>query len=171
MTIQGKRMGSATLTTLLAIAALAGAGSAGAAEITREYARPDARFASSVTIPAGAETVIFSGALAPPSAPGATPVVEANTESQTLAIFRSIEAQLKAKGMTLADIVSLKIYLAGDPAKGGAMDFAGMNAAYAKLFGTKEQPHRPTRSTFQVAGLAVNGALVEIDVVAARVKP
>jgi mono/diheme cytochrome c family protein len=53
---------------------------------------------------------------------------------------------------------------------GGKLDFAGMNAAYAKFFGTPDQPNKPARSTFQVAALVAAGALVEIEVQAARSK-
>lgn len=165
-----KQMRSATLTALLAVGAVAVAGSA-QAQVKRDYARPDARFATSISVPATAELVFFSGALAPPSAPGAAVTVEATTESQATAIFRDMEAKLKAQGLGLGDIVNMKIYLMGDPAKGGAMDFAGLNAAYGRVFGTPSQPHRPTRSTFQIAGIAVPGALVEIDIVAVRTKP
>jgi enamine deaminase RidA (YjgF/YER057c/UK114 family) len=45
-----------------------------------------------------------------------------------------------------------------------------MNAAYAKFFGTSEQPNKPARSTFQVAALVAQGALVEIEVQAAHHK-
>jgi enamine deaminase RidA (YjgF/YER057c/UK114 family) len=45
-----------------------------------------------------------------------------------------------------------------------------MNAAYAKYFGTSAQPNKPARSTFQVAALVAAGALVEIEVQAARAK-
>jgi mono/diheme cytochrome c family protein len=54
---------------------------------------------------------------------------------------------------------------------GGKLDFAGMNAAYAKFFGTPDQPNKPAPSTFQVAALVAAGALVEIEVQAARSKP
>jgi len=45
-----------------------------------------------------------------------------------------------------------------------------MNAAYAKFFGTTEQPNKPARSTVQVAALVAAGALLEIEVQAARSK-
>ena len=48
------------------------------------------------------------------------------------------------------------------------LDFAGMNAAYAKFFGTPDQPNKPARTTVQVAALVAAGALVEIEVQAAR---
>ena len=57
-----------------------------------------------------------------------------------------------------------------DPAKGNTMDFAGMMAPYTQFFGTPAQPNKPARSTVQVAALVARGALVEIDVVAARSK-
>ena len=51
----------------------------------------------------------------------------------------------------------MTVYLVGDPAKGGRMDFAGFMVAYTQFFGTKEQPNLPARSTVQVAGLVAPG--------------
>jgi enamine deaminase RidA (YjgF/YER057c/UK114 family) len=56
----------------------------------------------------------------------------------------------------------------GDPAKDNKMDFAGMMAGYKKFFGSADQPNKPARSAFQVAALAAPGALIEIEVVAAK---
>ena len=39
----------------------------------------------------------------------------------------------------------------------GARDFAGMNAAYNKYFGTADQPNTPARTTVQVAALVTAG--------------
>jgi hypothetical protein len=66
----------------------------------------------------------------------------------------------------MADVVQMDVFLAGDPAKDGKMDFAGMNAAYSKFFGTAEQPNKPVRAAMQVAALATAWGLVEIQVVA-----
>lgn len=79
-----------------------------------------------------------------------------------------IEETLKGQSLTLGDVVSMTAYLVGDPANDGRMDFAGMMRAYGRRFGTAEQPHRPSRSTVQVAGLAAPGFLVEIEVTAAK---
>ena len=68
----------------------------------------------------------------------------------------------------MSDVIQIRVYLAGDPAQGGKMDFAGMNAAYSQFFGSKEQPNKPVRTTVQVAALALPGALVEIEVTAVR---
>ena len=52
---------------------------------------------------------------------------------------------------------------------GGTMDFEGLMQAYLAVYGLRAQENRlPARTTVQVAGLPVPGALVEIEVVAAR---
>jgi enamine deaminase RidA (YjgF/YER057c/UK114 family) len=53
---------------------------------------------------------------------------------------------------------------------GGKFDSGGMNASFSKFFGTPEQPNKPARSTFGVAALVAQGALLEIEVQAARSK-
>ena len=58
----------------------------------------------------------------------------------------------------MGDVVMMRVYMAADPAMENKLDFAGMNAAYAKFFGTTEQPNKPARSTFQVAALVVGRA-------------
>ena len=70
----------------------------------------------------------------------------------------------------MGDVVEMQVFLAGDPANAGKMDFAGMNEAYDKFFGTAEQPNKPVRAAMQVAGLATPWALVEIMVVAVKSK-
>jgi len=79
-----------------------------------------------------------------------------------------IKAALEDQGLGMGDVVMMHVYLAGDPAKGGKLDFAGMNAAYTQFFGTKDQPNKPGRSAMQVAALAAPWALVEIEVIAVR---
>ena len=64
----------------------------------------------------------------------------------------------------------MRVYMTADPAMDNKLDFAGMNAAYARFFGTPEQPNKPARSTVQVAALVAAGALLEIEVQAARGK-
>ena len=62
----------------------------------------------------------------------------------------------------------MHVYLVGDPAMGGKMDFGGMMAAYKRHFGTVDQPNRPVRATVQVAALVAPGFLVEIEVIAVK---
>ena len=55
-----------------------------------------------------------------------------------------------------------------DLAKDGMMDFEGLMKAYLGHFGTEAQKNLPARTTVQVVGLPLPGALVEIELIAAR---
>lgn len=91
-----------------------------------------------------------------------------NTEEQSLSVLSRIEASLKEKGLAMADVVKMTVFLVGDPALGGKMDFGGFMKAYTQYFGTQVQPNLPARSAVQVAALAGEGMLVEIEVIAIR---
>lgn len=141
------------------------------APVTRAYAKPDSFLATSVTVPAGYDLVYLSGALADVADPSATPGTIAaygNTETQTESVLKKLEAALVAQGLSFKDVVNMHVFMAGDPALDGKLDFAGMMKAYTRHFGTPDQPNRPTRATFQVAALAAPGYLIEIEVVAAK---
>jgi enamine deaminase RidA (YjgF/YER057c/UK114 family) len=90
------------------------------------------------------------------------------TEQQAESVFVKIEAALAAQGAGAGDIVSMHIYLVGDPANGGKMDFAGMMKAYSRHFGTPAQPNRPSRTTVQVSSLVGPGMLAEIEAIAVK---
>ncbi len=144
--------------------------SAVAADIVR---RPNPGFpiASSVSVPASAELLFVSGMLADvaqPNAPAGSIERLGDTETQARSVFAKIDAQLRAAGYTMGDVVRMNVFLVGDPRKGGGMDFEGLMKAYSEHFGSVAQPNLPARTTVQVAGLPVPGALVEIEVIAAR---
>jgi len=94
-----------------------------------------------------------------------------DTQTQTVGVLKRIEQALAAQKLTLADVVMMHVFLAGDPAKDGKMDFAGFMAGYSQFFGTKEQPNKPARSAIQVAGLVAPGALIELELIAVRPHP
>lgn len=141
-----------------------------AGEIVRHPNPPPAFILNGVTVPAGAEMVMLSGALAAPIDPGKTDSFEAfgDTKTQTLSTFGRIKASLEKLGYTMSDIVKLTIFVAGDPKLGGKMDFAGFNEGYRQYFGTADNPNLVARSTVQVAALAGPYFLVEIEATAAR---
>jgi enamine deaminase RidA (YjgF/YER057c/UK114 family) len=120
------------------------------------------------------DMLYVSGQLPTPTAPAdsakGTPAVYGNTQAQSESTFQKIDGILKQQGLGMGDVVMMRVYMAADPAMNGKLDFAGMNAAYAKFFGTADQPNKPARSTVQVAALVAAGALVEIEVQAARHK-
>lgn len=156
-------------TSLLGALGLFTAHSAGAAEITR-HTVPNAIIHQSVVIPAGSETLLLSGIVPGPITEGKTDSFEAfgNTKTQTISVLERIKAALSARGYAMSDVVKLTVFLVGDPALGGKMDFAGMNEAYRMYFGSADNKNLVARSTVQVAALAAPYYLVEIEATAAK---
>ena len=144
-----------------------------AAEITRHPLAGGSKFpiARAVEVPAGT-TLIFHSGITPspanPKAPEGSAAYWGDTKTQAMSSFARIKESLDALGLTFGDVVSMTVYLVGDPAKAGKMDFNGFMEAYTQFFGTPSQPNLPARSTVQVAGLATPGMLVEIEVTLAK---
>lgn len=153
--------------------ALIASSAAGAAEVIR-HSFPDVNtppIARAVEVPAGS-TIIFHSGITPRAADAkaefGTPAYWGNTETQTMSALGRLKESLESMGVNMGKVVAMTVYLVGDPARGGQMDFAGMMAAYRQFFGTREQPNLPARSTVQVAALASPGMLVEIEVQVVR---
>ena len=118
-------------------------------------------------VPPGFTTFYFSGTTADPlnpNIPAGSPGRMGDTVQQADNILNKLQGMLTAKGLGFGDVVAAHVFLVGDPAKEGRMDFAGFMEAYTQYFGTKEQPNLPARSTVQVVALASPGMLVEIEV-------
>lgn len=147
----------------LSSALLAGtfAMTANAQEIKREG--EGRMFYNSISIPAGAETLYLSGAGASPQADG----TYGDMEQQTTNTFEKFKASLEAQGWSMSDIVQVRVF--GVAGADGEFDFAGFNRGFQKFFGTAENPMKPVRSVVEIAGLVVDGWLVEIEIRAARV--
>jgi enamine deaminase RidA (YjgF/YER057c/UK114 family) len=150
------------------LAAISGA--AAAADVVR-HGIPGSDFpiAMAVEVPAGKKTVYLSGAgpaVVDKSIKADSPAAFGDTRTQTLSTLAAIEANLKLLKLEMKDVVKMTVFLVGDPAKDGRMDFGGFMEGYRRYFGGKEQPNLPTRSTVKVAGLANPGWLVEIEVTA-----
>lgn len=162
-------MNARTRIVAITLGLLGAAHTAHAAEITRHGA-PNALIHQSVVIPAGSETLLLSGMVPTPITEGKTDSFAAfgNTKTQTIAVIERIKAALKDRGYAMSDVVKLTVFLVGDPALGGKMDFAGMNEAYKMYFGSADNKNLVTRSTIQVAALAAPYYLVEIEATAAK---
>ena len=158
-------------TCLLALALTAGSGTLTAGQSVIHIQSEGSGIASGVWV---GDTLYLSGQLPTPVTPAdrekGTPAVYGNTQAQAESTFLKIQNLLKAQKLDMGDVVMMRVYMTSDPAMEGKLDFAGMNAAYAKFFGTPEQPKKPARSTVQVAALVAAGAFVEIEVQAARNK-
>ena len=125
---------------------------------------------NSVELPPGSRIVYISGTVpeaVDPAAPQGSVQRYGDTAAQTRSVLRTIETRLRAHGMTLGDVVMMRVFLVRPPGT-QAMDFGGMMTGYREFFGTATQPNRPARSTMEVAGLVDPGWLVEIEVTAAR---
>jgi enamine deaminase RidA (YjgF/YER057c/UK114 family) len=150
-----------------AAALAAGPWATGAAQAQNLHINPqNSPISRAVKVPAGSEMLYVSGITpdAIPGAPAATPF--GDTKAQTLSVLGKIGAILKAQGYGFEDVVMMRVLLVGDPAKGGAMDFAGMMEGYNQVFGALK--NKPARITSQVAGLVRPGMYAEIEVQAAR---
>lgn len=140
------------------------------AEVVR-HTTPGSNFPilRAVEVPADATLVYLSGVvpgMVNPDADRNTAEAWGNTQAQTESVLTRIAQNLEDIGLTMSDVVKMQVYLVAD--ESGAMDFQGFMDGYVKFFGTEEQPNLPTRSVFEVAGLASEHWLVEIEVVAVR---
>jgi enamine deaminase RidA (YjgF/YER057c/UK114 family) len=150
-------------------------GQAFAADVIR-HKNPGSTFpiAMAVEVPAGKTTIYMSGAgptIADKTLPATSPAAYGNTLIQTISTLEKIRAQLQSLKLDMKDVVKMTVFLVGDPAKEGKMDFAGFMEGYTKYFGdAAKQPNLPSRSTLQVPALANPGWLVEIEVTAVRPK-
>jgi enamine deaminase RidA (YjgF/YER057c/UK114 family) len=120
---------------------------------------PNSPIAQAVTVPEGFKTFYISGAPGGPTG---------DTHAQTVSSLAKIKDTLTALGLTFGDVVKATVFLVGDPAKDGEIDFPAMNQAWSEQFGTAQQPNKPARSTIKVAGLAGKGALGEIEMIAVK---
>lgn len=156
-----------------AIPALAAVGILGAQQgvTIKRITPPDSRFATAIW---AGDTLYVAGQMASPVTPAdaakGAPAVYGDTKTQTLNVLTKIQGILKEQGLAMGDVVQMHVFMAGDPAKSGKLDFDGMNQAYDQFFGTPQQPNKPTRATVQVAALVAPWGLVEIEVVAVRSK-
>jgi len=127
--------------------------------------------AAAVEVPPG-KTIVYLSGMVPPvlDAKAAKDSVAAygDTKTQTVGALNAIQAALERLHLTMGDVVKMQVFLVGDSAKGGKMDFEGLMQGYTQFFGTPTQPNLPVRSAMQVMALANPGFLVEIEVTAVR---
>jgi len=155
---------------VIIVAAASLAGFADAQPVVRTGA-PTAAISSTVTEPAGYETIYLSGMTgtlpAPAGSPPGTPGPDSgDTEAQATRALGTIKDALVAKGLGLGDIVMMHAYLAPDPTTGRG-DSAGWGRAYSKFFGTADQPNKPSRTSITVV-LGSPVAKIEIETIAVR---
>lgn len=131
----------------------------------------DFPISAAVTVPNGFDTVYVSGALPAvinKEAPKGSVEAYGDMQTQAVSALTSIKATLTKLGLGMGDVVKMTVFMVADPSKDNKLDFAGLMAGYTQFFGTAEQPNKPARSAIQVAALVAPGALLEIEVIAAK---
>jgi enamine deaminase RidA (YjgF/YER057c/UK114 family) len=143
------------------------------AQVVVKHVQPNEKSPIANGVWAG-DTLYLSGQLASPVTPAdpakGTEAVYGDTKTQAFSALTKIQTLLKEQGLDMKDVVKMTVFMAGDPEKGGKLDFSGLQASYTQFFGTKDQPNKPARSAMQVAALAAPWALVEIEVIAVKSK-
>lgn len=89
-----------------------------------------------------------------------------DTYTQSIGCLKRINELLSEAGLSMSDVVFLRVYVAPDPNKDDQHDFPGWFNAYAEYFNNDENPTKVARSTIGVAALARPYLLVEVEAVA-----
>ena len=124
---------------------------------------------SGVVVPANRAYYWTSG-IAPSvlnaSAPAGSRERYGDTKTQAIGILRVIESQLRERGLSLSDVVYMRVYVAPDKFKNNTYDFPGWFEAYGQFFNNATNPVRVARSSLGVAQLVNPDWLIEIEAVA-----
>ena len=129
---------------------------------------PSSMISSSVTRPAGKKYFYSSGTLGPiidSAAVAGSRKRYGDTKTQAIGILEKFKADLGKEGLSLSNIIFMRVYVAPDT-ETGKMDFQGWFDAYALYFGTKENQTKPARSTIGIAQLVNPDRFIEIEIVA-----
>jgi len=154
------------LLTLLGFASVVRASSPLAISLPGEAKSP---IAAGVALPAGRALFWTSGTVPSPLNKDGKTVYEryGDTYTQGVTALKNIEQVLAAQGLTLKDVVYLRVYVTPDAAKDGKPDFAGWFKAYGEFFHNEKNPGKTARSTVGVAALVSPDWLIEIEAFAA----
>ncbi len=83
-----------------------------------------------------------------------------------MSCLKNIEKVLAQQGLTMKDVVYLRVYVVADPIKGGRPDYEGWFKAYGEFFNNEKNPAKTARSTVGVQSLVSPDWLIEIEAVA-----
>lgn len=135
-------------------------------EVTR-FDREDSSILKGVKVPAGADMYFASGIVANPkdaSKPAGDRERFGDTYEQSVSALKRIEEYLGEEGLSLKDVVAMKVYVAPDPLNDNKPDFDGWFKAYAEFFNNETNPNKVARSTIGVYTLVNPDMLVEVEV-------
>jgi enamine deaminase RidA (YjgF/YER057c/UK114 family) len=167
--------GPQTIATMTALAVsmtmLTGGPVAGQETVYHKMPTAEAAVSRAVEVPAGA-TMVYLTSVGPPATEGrrdaTSPAAAGSTQQQTVRALEALSNLLQELGLTLADVVKIQVFLAGDPARGGRADYAAFVGGYAQFFDGAKNDKLPVRSVVTVAALPNPDWLVQLDVIAVR---
>jgi reactive intermediate/imine deaminase len=122
---------------------------------TAPNARPGGVLSPAVRV---GDVLFLSGALG--TKPGGGGLAEGGIQGQTRQALENLKASLALAGGSMEDISKCTVFLTD------VKDFQAMNGVYREFF----PANPPARTTVAVAGLVVEGAVIEIECIAAARK-
>jgi len=134
------------------------------------YDRPDAPILKGVSVPAGYNYYFTSGQIGyvqDTTAEYGDPARYGDTYTQSVGALQKIEGILGEAGLTMKDVVFLRVFVAPDTNNNNQIDFDAWFKAYGEFFNNDENPNKVARTTLGVASLVRPGMLVEVEAVAA----
>ena len=120
-----------------------------------------------VKIPADKAMYFASGIVANPkdeSKPAGDRGRFGDTYDQSVSALQRINSYLAEEGLSLKDVVAMKVYVAPDPENGGKPDFQAWFKAYGEYFNNEDNPNKVARSTIGVYQLVDPNKFIEIEV-------
>jgi enamine deaminase RidA (YjgF/YER057c/UK114 family) len=89
-----------------------------------------------------------------------------DTRAQALGILKTLQATVGKNGLSMKDVIYLRVYVPPDRFRNNTIDFKGWDEAYSQLFGTPQNLTKPARSTLGVASLVSPDKFIEIELLA-----
>lgn len=136
-------------------------------EPVERFDRPESSILKGVKVPAGNDMYFASGIVAYPkddTKPAGDRGRFGDTYEQSVSALKRIEDYLGEEGLSLKDVVAMKVYVAPDPMNDNRPDFAGWFKAYGEFFNNDDNPNKVARSTIGVYTLVNPDMLIEIEV-------
>lgn len=134
--------------------------------VTR-FERDGSSILKGVKVPAGKSLYLASGIVATEK-DDAKPAGDrgrfGDTYDQSISALKRINEYLSEEGLSLKDVISMKVYVAPDPENDGKPDFQAWFKAYGEYFGNDENPNKVARSTIGVFTLVDPNKFIEIEV-------
>lgn len=87
-----------------------------------------------------------------------------DTYDQSISALKRIEEYLSEEGLSLKDVIAMKVYVAPDPKNDNKPDFDAWFKAYGEFFNNEANPNKVARSTIGVFQLVDPNKFIEIEV-------